>query len=227
MLAIGYDVFVTRGGPPAMAKHRELARPMEPDEILGGEGDESQLVDAVIRGDERAARTIWVRYAPMVYGVVRRTLGPEGDSDDAAQEIFMRLFAGLHKLQDRTALRSFLYSIAIRVLKWKLRRRWVRRIMTLTETGAVPDAPVTSVPAETREAVTRLYRILDRLKADDRTFFVLRNIEHLTVEEIAKATALSPSTVKRRIQQASKRADELLQGDPVLSTYLSTEHEEP
>ncbi|HKQ69007.1 MAG TPA: sigma-70 family RNA polymerase sigma factor [Polyangiaceae bacterium] len=225
MLALDYDELVSRAGHPAMVEQPKRARSPEPVDAAGAESDESALIEAAIGGDERAARTIWVRYAPMVYGVVRRTLGPDGDSDDAVQEVFMRLFARLHQLEDRSALRSFIYSISIRVLQWKLRRRWVRRIMTLTPTGAMPDTPAIGVPPEAREAVRRLYRVLDQLGTTERTFFVLRNIERLTVEEIAAATKLSPSTVKRRIQRATDRADRLLEGDPVLSTYLQSDRE--
>ncbi len=230
MLAIGYDVLVPGVPPPIMSKTPErvpslVAAVAPPPGNTPLDSEESVLVAAVVAGDERAARALWVRYAPMVHGIVRRTMGPDGDADDATQEVFMRLFAGIHKLEDPSALRSFIYSIAIRVLKWKLRRRWVRRIMVLTPTGAIPDQPMMGVPPEAREAVARLYQVLDKLGASHRTFFVLRHIEKLTVEEIAAATQLSPSTVKRRIQQACSRADELLQGDPVLSPYLGIDRE--
>ncbi len=230
MQAIGYDVIVVRAAQPIMSKPAERVRSLEAAETVGNattiDSDESALVASVVAGDERAARTLWVRYAPMVYGVVRRTLGPDFDVDDAAQDVFMRLFERIHKLEDPSALRSFIYSIAIRVIQWKVRRRWVRRIMVLTPTGAIPDQPMPGVPPEAREAVGRLYGVLDKLSATERTFFVLRNIEKLTVEEIAAATKLSTSTVKRRIQQACARADQLLQGDPVLSTYLSVDRED-
>src|SRR5262245_8528865 len=56
---------------------------------------------------------------------------PHGDLPGLVQEVFLRFFARLPALRDPSALRPFLLSITLRVLKWELRRRQLRRLVGL------------------------------------------------------------------------------------------------
>jgi RNA polymerase sigma-70 factor (ECF subfamily) len=47
-----------------------------------------------------------------------------------------------------------------------------------------------------------VYKILDKLPADDRVILILRRVEELTLEEIAERTGWSLATVKRRLARA-------------------------
>jgi RNA polymerase sigma-70 factor (ECF subfamily) len=154
----------------------------------------------------------------MVHGVLRRGLGPTADLDDATQEVFLRLFRRVGTLQDATALRSFVLSIAVRVMKWQLRRRLIRRWVRLSRTGELPEVAEPPLDDVGREALRRVYAILDLLRPVDRTIFVLRQSEKLSLPEIAQAVELSLSTVKRRLGRVCPR---LIERDPLLSTYLS------
>src|SRR6266550_3596829 len=126
------------------------------------------LVAADLSGEPRAAEQIWQKHAPMVDRLLRRSLGPLHDIEDLTQEVFLRLFAKLHTLEDPEALRSFVYSIAVRVLRWDLRRRWIRRGVRLLPAGAMPERVTHSDNFEARQAVARFYEILDRLGDRDR-----------------------------------------------------------
>ena len=96
-----------------------------------------------------------------------------------------------HELEDPEALRSFTYSIAVRVLRWDLRRRWIRRGVRLLPAGALPERVTPSDNFEARQAVARFYDILDRLGDRDRIAFVLQNMEGLTLQESARSLGVS------------------------------------
>src|ERR1044072_7322051 len=91
-------------------------------------GDESdpaqdlQLANALLAGDSTAAEVAWDRYAPLVHGIVSRALGPDAEVEDVTQEIFYRLFSRIGTLRKPEALRSFVISFAVRIVKWGLRR---------------------------------------------------------------------------------------------------------
>jgi RNA polymerase sigma-70 factor (ECF subfamily) len=155
--------------------------------------DDTALVAALAAREEWAARTTWSRYAPMVYGLLDRALGSAGESEDLAQEVFLRVFAAIKTLRDPMALRSFIYSTAIRMLRWHLRTKRIRRLLTLSDSGMVPDRP---------------------------SPFTLRHIEGLRLEEVATATGTSLATVKRRVRRASKRVAAMAKGDPDLFAYF-------
>ena len=55
-------------------------------------GVESALALALIAGDSRAPQAAWVRYSPMVYGMLRRTFGTDHRVEDLIQDVFFILF---------------------------------------------------------------------------------------------------------------------------------------
>ncbi len=176
---------------------------------------------ALSRGASWATEETWRRYAPMVNGMLRRGLGPHADVDDATQEVFLRLFRRVGTLRDATALRAFVVSVTVRVMKWQLRRRYIRRWVRLSGSGTLPEVATPQLDLEGREALHRVYAILDLLKPVDRTIFVLRQSEHLSLPEIAQAVELSLSTVKRRLGRIGPRVRRLIEADPMLAAYLS------
>jgi len=195
---------------------RESARP-----------DDAELVRALRAGEPWAAPAVWNKHAPAVFRVAARVLGSGGDAEDITQEVFVRLFSRVGEIRDPDALGSFVFSIAVRILKWELRRRRVRRIMQLEDPRRLPERAVDAADSEGREALGRLYAILDTLSAEERTAFVLRHMEAMSLSEIAEAMKLSLATVKRRLSLATKRVSALADRDGSLAGYRTRTTEDP
>ena len=51
----------------------------------------------------------------------------------------MRVFSRSGGIRDASALREFVIAVAVNVLKRELRRRWVRRKVSLSDSGSVPE----------------------------------------------------------------------------------------
>ena len=174
---------------------------------------EMELARALIDGVPNAPELAWERYSPLVHRIVSRAIGPDAEVEDVTQEIFYRLFARIGTLRKPEALRSFVISFAIRIVKWELRRRRARRWLTLSETGDMPDEQVLVMDAESRYAIRRLYTMLDRLGTRERLVLVLRHVEGMTLEEIAEAMDLSLATVKRGLRRATSRVSQMVDSD--------------
>jgi len=184
--------------------------------------DDAGLVRAVLAGDPRAPRVLWDRHARLVYRILRRSLGQQNEVEDLVQEVFLNLFRRLPTLREPRALPAFLVTITTLTLRHELRRRWVRRCMTLGARDDIdPDLQAVHPNPEARQAVARLYAILDRLGSEDRIAFVLRFIEGMELTEVAVAMGLSLATAKRRLAHARARVDHHIAKDPGLSAYLS------
>jgi RNA polymerase sigma-70 factor (ECF subfamily) len=181
-----------------------------------------ELARALMEGTNQAAEMAWERYSPLVHRIVSRAIGPDAEVEDVTQEIFYRLFSRIGTLRKPEALRSFVISFAIRIVKWELRRRRARRWLTLSETGDIPDEQLLVMDAESRYALRRLYGLLDRLSTRERLVLVLRHVEGMTLEEIAEAMELSLATVKRVLRRASDRVSELVDADPTLRERART-----
>jgi len=174
---------------------------------------EMELARALIDGVPNAPELAWERYSPLVHRIVSRAIGPDAEVEDVTQEIFYRLFSRIGTLRKPEALRSFVISFAIRIVKWELRRRRARRWLTLSETGDVPDEQLLVMDAESRYAIRRLYTMLDRLGTRERLVLVLRHVEGMTLEEIAEAMDLSLATVKRGLRRATSRVSQMVDSD--------------
>jgi RNA polymerase sigma-70 factor (ECF subfamily) len=191
--------------------------------IVSGDGDEQQddveLAGGLVRGEAWAATAVWNRHSPMVFAFLRRMLGPDVEVEDLTQDVFLRVFSKVRELRDLGALRSFIFSVAVRSVKWELRKRRVLRVFQLMGSDEMPEVPVPPMDPQSREALRRFYAILDRLGSQERAAFALRHLEGMTLEEIAEALGISLATVKRRLERAARTVERRVGADPWLASY--------
>jgi RNA polymerase sigma-70 factor (ECF subfamily) len=182
--------------------------------------EDADLARALIAGEPWAATVTWNRYAPAVYGIASRALGRASDAEDVTQEVFYRLFCRIGTLRQPDALRAFVTSFALRIVKWELRRRRTRRWLMLSDSSELPETGVFSGDPEARQALERFYAVLDRLGTRERLVFTLRHLESMTLEEIATALGISLSTVKRSLARATERVSLWVSRDKDLAGYF-------
>src|SRR6185436_16936389 len=125
--------------------------------------DDEALARALMTGHPGAGTAAWRRFAPHVRRMLMRVLGPGDEIDDQVHETFVRLLQCASQIRDPPALSGFVMGIALRVAWRELRRRRLRRWFQLTDTEAVPEVPVRAADHTARQALTRLYAILDRV----------------------------------------------------------------
>ncbi len=184
---------------------------------------DAALVEALRRGEVGAELATWNRFSPGVDRTLRRLLGPGQEREDLLQEVFLRFYRRVSSLREPAAVRGFLTGIAVHVVRAEITRRTRFRWLRLTATGDVPEPSDSTGPVDgdAREAVTRYYRLLDDLGAKDRSLFVARTIEGLTLEEAAEVHGVSVSTAQRRIGRAGKRIALRVRRDPVLAGFAA------
>jgi RNA polymerase sigma-70 factor (ECF subfamily) len=125
--------------------------------------------------------------------------GPAVDVEDVVQDVFMVVHRQLPGFRGDAALPTWLYRITANVVRDRRRRdRWRRLVGGLIpELGEQLPAPG-ATPIETveqREAIARVYRVLDGMNERYRNLFVLFEIERLSGDEIAELTGIRPSTL--------------------------------
>jgi RNA polymerase sigma-70 factor (ECF subfamily) len=183
---------------------------------------DAELV-AALRADEPwARRAIWDRHVRRVRRYLSRTLGPpRAEVEDLTQEVFLRVFSRRHAIDRPSALREFVMSVTVRVLKWELRRRWVRRNVALAEGSELPELVVERTGEEdARDVLRRCYRIMDQLPARERVAFALRYMEEMTMEEVAATMRISVSTAKRLTSRAARTIATAVSADKDLAAHF-------
>jgi RNA polymerase sigma-70 factor (ECF subfamily) len=210
--------------PPVRAKIAlvpERSSSDNPPARVGAKTDDKALAAEALAGKPWAQREVWYRYAPMVYGLLRGSLNSRHDHDDLVQEVFLRVFRRLHTLENHAALRSFVYSVAVRVLSEEIRHFYViqraRNNLVLIADTQEPRG----TDFESRDTLVRIQRILDGLKDKHRAVFVLRHVEGMDLREIATGLDISLATVKRYLLKAMRAIEHAAVRDEGLRVSLA------
>ena len=182
--------------------------------------DDAALAAALLAGEPWAPTRAWGHLSPAVLGFLRRYFGPGVDHEDLCQEVFARFFSRIPELRVPQALRSFLIGICLGVAQNERRRAKVRRAVSLTATGELPESPSSAPDHEAREALERLCQILARAGVEDRTLFVGRYVQQMELSELASTVGRPIGTLKRRVAGASRRIDARIKRDPALAAYV-------
>lgn len=183
---------------------------------------DAELVLGLQADEPWARREIWTRYSGQVRRYLARALGrPSPDVEDLTQEVFLRIFTRRAAIRRPEALREFSMAVAVRVLKWNLRSRWIRRIVGLSGDGELPEGVADrGAEEETNDALRRCRSILDSLGTRERVAFALRFLEEMTMEEVAETMNVSLSTAKRLVNGATASVAQRVGGDADLRRYF-------
>lgn len=140
-----------------------------------------------------------------VWSSVRRLGAPPGSVDDAVQEVFMIVARKLDQLERPGALRTWLFRIAMGVVR-NLRRSHARRELRHAEVSR--DRPdLASDEFARHEAARELLELLELLDEGKRAVFVLATFEQMSAPEIAEALGLNLNTVYSRLRVAREQLE--------------------
>jgi RNA polymerase sigma-70 factor (ECF subfamily) len=159
--------------------------------------------------DEARLRRIVDAHFDALWRFLRRLGIPEGDVDDAVQEVILVLARKLDQVESGSE-KSFVLSTAFRVAS-DMRRRVKRRrevdaAPLLYMVSPEPD-PEAGVEKQRLEAL--FTQVLEQLSLPLRAVFVLYELEDLTMAEIAQTLQLPAGTVASRLRRG-REAFELL-----------------
>lgn len=172
-----------------------------------------ELLAAIRDGDEFAFQELVRRYRNPITNFVYRMLDDYERSVELAQETFIRVYTSASRYQASYSFSTYIYRIASNLAISELRQRKRRRLVPLLshftdDNGEqmeldIPDANQlqddTIIEAERKRAVAKA---ISSLPPKYRVAVVLRDIEGLSYEDIARTLKLSEGTVKSRINRA-------------------------
>jgi RNA polymerase sigma-70 factor, ECF subfamily len=165
--------------------------------------DDEQIIARVLAGDAEAYRCLVERHERSVFGFVKELVRNMSDVEDLAQEVFVAAFTHLASFDGRRAkFSTWLLTIARNRCCNHLKKR-------LLPTGEMADmasrVPPPDRVAANRETWNQLDDALDKLPLEQRTAFVLAEIQELPLAEIAVIEGVPLGTVKSRVSRAKER----------------------
>ena len=157
-------------------------------------------------GDAQAFAVLVERHERMVLRTALRLLGRMDLAQGAAQDAFLRLHRHIARFDESRELGPWLYRVVVNVCRDVARRRGGARLVALEEARAL--ASPSDGAREREDAVTRaeqrqlVQAALLTLPAREREAVVLRDIEGLPTDEVARVLGSSAGTVRSQVSTA-------------------------
>jgi RNA polymerase sigma-70 factor, ECF subfamily len=171
---------------------------------------DEQLILKFQKEDIDAFNEIVYRYKDRLVNFLYRYTGSREESEDIAQEAFIRLYKSKHLYREIGKFSTWFYTIAINLARTNLRTRNKRKTISINNYDETQekDYDLRSEglqPDENANASSENYfiqRAIDSLEEIHREVIVLRDIQDIGYEEISKILDLPLGTVKSRINRA-------------------------
>lgn len=184
--------------PPGAAAMVEVA----PDHL-------GSLVERARDGDLEAFESLLSATERRVLSLAYRLLGSRDQARDAAQEVYLRVYRSLKGFRRGEDFNGWLYRITVNVCRdlWSRPGR-AASLEAETEAGRLAEP---SQPSRTEDELLRaerwrlVRRALETLPSSERAALVLRDIEGLTSDEVARHLGNRPGTVRAQVASARQK----------------------
>jgi RNA polymerase sigma-70 factor (ECF subfamily) len=174
------------------------------------------------RGDRAAFTELFRRHRNDVARLVFRMLGPNADTEDVIQEVFLQVHRSLGEFRGQAKFSTWLHRVTVNVVLMVRRAAKSRPVFSgepvvdqEADRGLLPDEGVAR-----RARIDAFRRLLDRLPEKKRTVFVLHEIEGRSPAEIAEIVDAPVLTVRTRLFYARREIAEMMRDEPALAQLV-------
>jgi RNA polymerase sigma-70 factor (ECF subfamily) len=181
---------------------------------------EQELIQSVQAGQRELFYELVRPYERRVFAAALAILRNEHDAEDATQEAMLKAFANIRQFRAEARFSTWLIQITVNEALMRRRRE---RTVPMEGLDNRPDeeseyAPrdfadwreIPSEALERKEVRQRLTQALGTLDRKYREVFVLRDMEHLNIQETAEALGITAASVKTRLLRARLMLRDLL-----------------
>jgi RNA polymerase sigma-70 factor (ECF subfamily) len=163
-----------------------------------------ELIEQVRSGNEEAFARLVKHYTPYVYRTAFAFLHDEHESEDVAQEIFLKVYRSIQELQDILAFNAWIKRITTNSCLDRLRKQ---------RPTPVPDHQLNQIMGKNSQKGEQLLEIkeaISQLIPEYREALILREWQGYDYQEIATLLSIPLGTVKSRIHGARVRLRKIL-----------------
>jgi RNA polymerase sigma-70 factor (ECF subfamily) len=165
-------------------------------------------------GESNAAEALYREHFDFVWRNARRLGCTDDWVDDATHEVFLIAARRLAEFEGRANVRTWLFSITLRVVQ-RLRRdraRYAAKIQSYSRAHGTEQA---DVPQEKTDDAAYLRELLLRLDEDKRAVVILVELEGMTSAEAAQTLELKQGTVDSRLRAARMALTAMIERDRI------------
>jgi RNA polymerase sigma-70 factor (ECF subfamily) len=169
-----------------------------------------ELMHAIQKGDMVAFNKMVDRYKDRLMNVIGRMLSSQEEAEDIVQETFIRVYQHRQSFNFEHCFSTWIYTIALNLARNELRKRRKFKFYDITEMqgNEVEFAVDAKLPSRLPQALDKAVKTLPEKY---RVAFLLRDVQELPYEEVAKVLDVPLGTVKSRVNRARLMLREKLQ----------------
>jgi len=157
---------------------------------------------ALVQGDPAAFDALVRETRPALGGFLLRLCSSPDDVEDLVQETYLRVYQHRQRYDARSSLKTWMYAIALNLLRDKARRKGPSRLEETRE--AVEQVPVDR-RLEKEELSDRVERLVQSLPEGQREIFTLYRYEGLPYDEISRMLGITVGAAKAQMHHAIKK----------------------
>jgi RNA polymerase sigma-70 factor (ECF subfamily) len=160
-----------------------------------------ELMRSIQNGDMVAFNKMVDRYKGRLMNVIGRMLSSPQEAEDIVQETFVRVYQHRQSFNFKHCFSTWIYTIALNLARNELRKRKKFKFYDITEMQGNESefAVEMDLPSKLPEV---LKDAVKNLPEKYRTAFILRDVQEMPYEEVAKALSVPLGTVKSRVNRA-------------------------
>jgi RNA polymerase sigma-70 factor (ECF subfamily) len=177
------------------------------------------LLDRCLRGERQAFRQLVEGSQRYAFRLAFRMVWDEDEAREIVQEAFIRVWKHLPAFDRNTRFTTWLYRIVVNLSHDTLRRRARGRMVPLDDAATLVSTEQESTLIN-RDLAARVRALAEDLPPAQRTVFVLRDLQDLSIEETAEVLSMSPGAVKANLCYARRRIRERME----LTEHPENEH---
>jgi len=178
---------------------------------LASRNEDAQIIQAALRGDDRAYKQLMNKYHDAIFSFTYRMIHDRQQVEDLTQEAFIKAFASLRSFNEEYAFSTWLYKIATNncidyIRKRKLQTFSIDKPIEARDSDFAFELSDDSYEADKElisgQRARLLTRAIETLPEKYRKVIQLRHVEERSYEEIARQLRLPIGTVKAHIFRA-------------------------
>jgi RNA polymerase sigma-70 factor (ECF subfamily) len=163
--------------------------------------------------DNEAFNEIVERYKDKLVNFIYRYTGNRDDAEDFAQDAFLKLYKSKHLYKEIAKFSTWFYTIALNTVRTNLKKK--SRMNTLSinnydvenekDFDLHDDSPEPDSIVGSQMEVEFIQNAINNLDKSFKEVILLRDVQNLEYDEIAKITGLPLGTVKSRINRGREK----------------------
>lgn len=175
--------------------------------------NEAELIQSVCNGEREAFYELVRPYERMIYATAISVVKNQADAEEVAQEAVLKAFSGLPNFRGESKFSTWLLQITYNEARMKLKKARSHLYESIDDQQQSDDGdfwpkdyadwrPIASELLEQNEVRQAVQEAINSLRSIYREVLILRDIQHLSIQETTTILGISEASVKTRLHRA-------------------------